>query len=171
MKITDYAPRTAPFDHHLMRLKKGLLFGVEVGVDVGAHAHSLLQYNPNIAILKLVDIWDKEYARGWVECRMQTHGFSQRVEFIKLTSSLAAERLKAECFDFIYIDQLHDYESVSRDMELWWPLLNSGGIFGYRNYSESKAFPDLNRAIDEWVEKKLFAEKIIEAGEIIFIKP
>lgn len=170
MKITDFAPRTAPFDHHLIRSGKQDLAGIEIGVDVGAHAESLLLHCP-VRKLHLVDIWDKEYYRGYCEGRLLTKGYGPQVHFMKMDSMTAASQFQSESFDFIYIDQLHEYEVVKADMEAWWPKLKPLGILGYRNYSHS-ANPGLRRAIDEFIEglPPFTASTHYEQGEIILIK-
>jgi hypothetical protein len=50
---------------------------------------------------------------------------------------------------FIHVDGAHDYRAVTNDLELWWPLLSSGGYlvgddYGVRNW------PDVQRAFDNF---------------------
>ncbi|CAE7807806.1 unnamed protein product, partial [Symbiodinium sp. CCMP2456] len=37
---------------------------------------------------------------------------------------------------FIYVDANHAEEAVSRDLELWWPILASGGLLGGSTYMD-----------------------------------
>jgi len=39
-------------------------------------------------------------------------------------------------FDFIYVDGAHDFDSVVRDLELWWPKLKRGGMFAGDDFAD-----------------------------------
>jgi tRNA A58 N-methylase Trm61 len=167
MKPTDFAPRCSAF---LTYLKGNDLVGIEVGTDVGAHAHAMLQYC-DIKKLYLVDIWDKEYYKGYCEGRLYSHGYKNKVELIHRESHVASKALnrKEDNVDFIYIDIPHDYETVRQSLEDWWVHLKAGGILGYRNYSPGN--PGLKDAVDEFVIcNKLRTEVISYQGEIIIYK-
>lgn len=144
MKSTDYAPRAAAMDVYIMG--RSDLTGAEIGVDVGAHAEALLSYC-DIKHLHLIDIWMKDYYKGYCEGRLAR--FGGRFTTYHLDSVIAAKDFTIDSLDFIYFDQQHDYDSVKSDLVLWWPKLRKGGISGYRNYSESNA--GLKKAIDEFV--------------------
>lgn len=147
MKITDYAPRAGALDAHL---KGRNLIGVEVGCDVGAHAEALLRYC-DVEHLTLIDLWEKEFYRGYCVGRLQSQGWKNNVEFIKSTSHAASSRFDLFHFDFIYIDITHDYAIVCESLQDWWPKLKLGGILGYRNYSASNH--GLKQAIEEFIEQ------------------
>lgn len=164
MKVTDYCPRAAPFDTYLTG--RGLV-GVEVGVDVGAHAEALLRYT-DVALLHLVDPWPREYQYGYCEGRLAA--FRQRVRFMPTRSVVAAERFGLGALDFVYIDQVHEADSVMADLEAWWPRLKVGGLLGYRNYGDT-ATP-LRDAVDRFIAVQ-GGDRIrihVETGEIILVK-
>ncbi len=167
MKKTDYAPRAADFDTYLVGHN---LVGIEVGVDVGAHAEALLTYC-NIRSLYLVDVWQREFYRGYCEGRLYAKGFMHNVKMMQMGSmdamlSFTSAHIE-QYFDFMYFDQLHDYKSVKEDLTHWWPMLKPGGILGYRNYAESNK--DLKRAVDEFIAK-IKCKSVIERGEIVLFK-
>ena len=168
MKITDYAPRAAPFDAYLLSRGHDLT-GIEVGVDVGAHAEAILRYT-DVKTLHLVDPWPNAYAEGYVVGRMAALGFLPRVELHKMRSLQAATLFKPESLDFIYIDQHHEGDVVRADLHAWWPILRPGGLLGYRNYSTS-ANPELRAAIDKFVLEHPNLPVFVETGEIILDKP
>lgn len=145
MKITDFAPRASAF---LTYLTGKNLTGIEVGTDVGAHAHAILQYC-DIEKLFLVDIWDNDYYRGYCEGRLHSHGYKNKVELIKGVSHIAAAKFNKPQIDFIYIDIPHDYDTVKQSLQDWWIHLKSGGILGYRNYAVSNR--ELKKAVDEFI--------------------
>jgi methyltransferase family protein len=163
MKVTDYAPRAAPFDTYL---KGRDLFGAEIGVDVGAHAEALLRYC-GVRLLVLIDPWPREYYRGFCTARLQVLGFWSRVSILQQTSQKAAPNFDIASLDFLYFDQEHTFEAVRMDLEDWWPRLKPGGLLGYRNYGPSA--PDLTRAVDAFVARHhIKAQK--ETGEILLWK-
>ena len=147
MKVTDYAPRSAPFDTYL-RYKHGAV-GAEVGVDVGAHAEALLSYTP-VQHVTLIDPWPNPYARGYCEGRLSTHRhFRARFTMVQAKSAQGASNFEPDTLDFVYLDQDQAYETVAEDLRLWWPRLRREGVLGQRNYAASNA--GLMRAVDEWV--------------------
>ena len=48
---------------------------------------------------------------------------------------LVQESIRATAIDFIYLDAEHSYESVSRDIELAWPLIPPGGALAGHDYT------------------------------------
>lgn len=47
----------------------------------------------------------------------------------------------------VFIDALHDYESVKQDIELWWPLVRPGGYIVLHDYNHK--WPGVMRAVAE----------------------
>jgi hypothetical protein len=50
-------------------------------------------------------------------------------------------------FDLIFIDALHDYESVKQDIALWWPKVRVGGMLALHDFNHQ--WPGVERAIAE----------------------
>lgn len=48
-------------------------------------------------------------------------------------------------FDVVFIDALHDHESVFRDIADWWPLVNVGGYLAGHDYNHK--WPGVMRAV------------------------
>jgi hypothetical protein len=164
VKVTDYCPRAAPFDSYLIG---GGLVGVEVGVDVGAHAEALLRYRP-VDFLTLVDPWPNPYCRGRCEGRLLALGFGPRFGSFVGGSLEAAQKLFGpSSVDFVYIDQEHGGESVAADLASWWPIVRADGRLGYRNYTG--AGTPLDKAVDAFVLRHSITTHV-ESGEIILVK-
>lgn len=53
---------------------------------------------------------------------------------------------------FVYIDGLHDYESVTQDIATWWPCVAPGGTLAGHDYSQST--PGVIRAVDEFCQRE-----------------
>jgi hypothetical protein len=49
--------------------------------------------------------------------------------------------------DLIFIDALHDYESVKQDIALWWPKVRVGGCLSGHDFSHK--WPGVERAVAE----------------------
>lgn len=164
MKVTDYCPRAAPFDTHL---KGRDLIGVEVGVDVGAHAEALLTYCP-VSLLHLVDPWPNSFMRGYCDGRLSR--FRGRYVMHTAKSLEFADKATID-FDFVYLDQEHDGSAVTADLTAWWPMVKRGGVLGHRNYAQERGSP-LDRAIEAFVAKHKIETKFERSGnDIILLKP
>ena len=56
------------------------------------------------------------------------------IKLIKKTSDDAINDLKNESFDFIYIDGIHTYEQVNKDIDNYKTLIKKGGFIGGHDY-------------------------------------
>lgn len=55
---------------------------------------------------------------------------------------------------FVYIDANHVEQAVSRDLELWWPILQSGGIMAGSTYmDDARGLVQVRRVVDAFVAK------------------
>ena len=75
-----------------------------------------------------------------------THIKSGKVKFIRKKFKDAFDLLLPQIFDFIFIDALHDYDSVGRDVSLGRLLLSEGGILAGHDYG---TWPSVTKAINE----------------------
>jgi predicted O-methyltransferase YrrM len=76
----------------------------------------------------------------------------KNIKTIKSTSNEAYEILKFNEFDFIYLDGLHTYDGVKRDIINYLPLVKKGGIIGGHDYTDDtvhKHLEGVKRAVDE----------------------
>lgn len=162
MKQTDFIPRGTMLEVYLHGKD---LVGAEIGVDAGAHAEALL-LNCDIKMLYLIDVWINPEMYGYCRGRLETKGWKHKFQMIRKSSIDAiGDVLKhsappsqghmhytgLEILDFLYFDQLHDYESVRKDMEEWWTLLKPGGILVHRGYALSNT--GIKKALDEFIAK------------------
>src|SRR5690606_817074 len=49
--------------------------------------------------------------------------------------------------DLVFIDALHDYESVKQDIRLWWPKVRIGGMIAGHDFNHK--WPGVERAVAE----------------------
>lgn len=71
---------------------------------------------------------------------------------IKSLSWEAAELFTDESLDFVYIDADHRYESVTKDLEAWWPKVKTGCYFAGDDYT--KGHPGVIKAVQDFFPNK-----------------
>ena len=142
-------------------LGKTGLVGVEIGVQYGINAHRLLS-NCDIKKLYLVDHYGiypsarhpevsavtEEEAKEIEEYAHELlHKFDDRIEWVKLLSSDAACLFDNDSLDFVYIDGDHRYETVKKDIDLYYPKVKSGGLFAGHDFKSME--PGVVNAVKE----------------------
>jgi predicted O-methyltransferase YrrM len=81
--------------------------------------------------------------------------FSKKIHFIPKESVVASSDFDDCFFDFIYIDGSHDYNSVTKDIQAWFPKLKNGGIIAGDDYHET--WPEVVLAVDNFFGSKNFS--------------
>ena len=71
------------------------------------------------------------------------------IQKFKMKSEHAVQLFENNSFDVIYIDGLHTYEGVKKDIEMWLPKIKTGGYICGHDY-ESKHFSGVKKAVDEF---------------------
>ena len=143
----------------------GFNTGAEVGVRLGWYAKYILD-NTDMK-LYAVDPWETnaELAQGadeaYEHCKKITAPYGERCEMVKAYSPSAAESFEDESLDFVYIDALHDYESVLADIKGWFPKVRTGGIIAGHDYRMS-SWPGVVTAVEEFAEEE--GLEILETG-------
>ena len=110
--------------------------GAEIGVRDGCYSVILCEY--------CVDLWDI-YLGGPRKQTVDMHDkhFDEahenlnkyEVTFIRKPSMEAIHDVPDKSLDFVYIDGSHEYRSVKKDIELYFPKVANGGVFGGHDYS------------------------------------
>jgi hypothetical protein len=78
------------------------------------------------------------------------------VHKLKMTSEEASATFKDRSLDLVYLDGLHGYKEVKRDIQIWFPKIKPGGYIGGHDYSKAE---DINYngvipAVDEYFAGK-----------------
>lgn len=114
--------------------------GAEIGVCKGQHARALLRLNKNLNML-LIDPWDayNRLSRQRAEarydiCIKRLNPYRNRITYMKMTSMEAVQKVEDGALDFVYIDGLHEFDSVMMDMICWTPKVRKGGIIAGHDY-------------------------------------
>ena len=77
------------------------------------------------------------------------------------TSDNAVNELIGKEFDFIYIDGIHTYDQVKKDIENYLPLVKKGGVIGGHDYVNGGHLAGVYKAVNEMFGKpdKVFEDK------------
>ena len=136
----------------------GNLIGVEIGVRGGLHSKTVLESLTNINKLYLVDPYKDyicksgrlEIVAPWKEvsrCIMTSFNFDKRIEWIYKKSDDAVVFIPNN-LDFVYIDGLHIYNQVYRDIYNYYPKIKKGGIIGGHDFNRNH--PGVKRAVKDF---------------------
>ena len=140
--------------------------GVEVGVKRGIFSETILQGWRGRQLIS-VDPWlagppdgadpstQAEHDRFYEETVARLAKFGDRSAIWRLSSVEAAARIDRGSLDFVYIDALHDYESVRVDLDAWFDKVRPGGVIAGHDYHNAP-LPTyrVKQAVDEF-----FAER------------
>lgn len=143
---------------------------VEVGCKEGRTTGFVLANCPDIRVIA-IDPWMKQAAsddptretyEAW-DFKLIEREFWQNVGehqdrcvMLQMTSERAStctwnhplkERQDESRFDVVFIDALHDYDSVMQDISLWWPKVREGGFICGHDYQHK--FPGVMRAVSD----------------------
>lgn len=66
---------------------------------------------------------------------------------VKAISWEAASQYQDNSLEFVFIDAAHDYQSVKKDLQAWYPKVAKGGTFAGHDYSWG---PEVKRAVNEF---------------------
>lgn len=109
--------------------------GVEVGVAGGAYSSAIL-LNSGLRLLYSVDKWDDPRVKAVATELLGA--FGDRNRMLHMTSEEASRRFPDNSLDFVYVDADHVYESVRKDLTLWYPKVKVGGVFAGHDYAERR---------------------------------
>lgn len=117
----------------------GYKYGAEIGVERGLNAKTLFESVPGLKLI-CVDPWcgfsrstDDERADRFFKTAkkvLQRHD----VEWMKMTSMEAVQKVPDLSLDFVYIDGMHDFDHVMMDIICWSRKVRAGGIVSGHDY-------------------------------------
>jgi SAM-dependent methyltransferase len=153
-----------------MMLELNLKTLVEVGCKEGRTTGHILKTVPDSRVIA-IDPWcampDQKEVKGgetyeeWDFAKIEATFWENvgenkdRCTMLRMTSEEAAAQWTPEwieanflppaAVDAIFIDAAHDYESVKKDVRLWWPMIREGGIL--IGHDANHKWPGVERAI------------------------
>jgi len=151
------------------------LVGAEIGVQVGRMTKEVLLRLPSIKKYYAVDpfIFYDDFEQACIDIpekyrtkigRNQdgmdvafdtflnvTAKFKNKIHLLKMFSEEAAKHIDDDSLDFCFIDGNHLYEYIKRDIELYYPKVKKGGLFGGHDYDMPGT--GIKQAVDECFSK------------------
>jgi hypothetical protein len=126
---------------------RGAQTGVELGVQHGLFAESILTRWTSAKRYYLVDPWtqQKDYVdianvdpveqeERMEQTRTRLARFKDRVELLRAFSFDAVKTFDDCSLDFVYVDAVHDFQGALDDLVDWWPKVRPGGIMAGHDY-------------------------------------
>ena len=114
--------------------------GAEIGVWAGNYSKLLFNSITDLKLI-LVDPWaaynkmrDDQMESVLSRCQKKLAGCN--AEYMRMTSLEAAALVPDKSLDFIYIDGLHEFDPVMRDIIYWSRKVRPGGIIAGHDYYE-----------------------------------
>jgi len=153
--------------------------GVEIGVQRGYNAATLLARMPNLH-LYLVDHWgqtpeevdaDPVGHRFYQEALEKTSFAKDRITWIRRASPAAAS-LCPDSLDFVFVDGDHLYEACLADCRAWWPKIRAGGVlFGHDIDNPDPKFADwgVRRAAEVFAKEVGCELEVYPYPEMVFV--
>jgi hypothetical protein len=88
---------------------------------------------------------------AYIQARKETAKWGDTIVFMRKTSEQAS-RMIPDGLDFVYLDGLHTYEMVKKELKLYYKKLNTGGVIGGHDvYGD---FIGVAKAIVEFANKQ-----------------
>jgi predicted O-methyltransferase YrrM len=124
--------------YEFMGINGDFTLGAEIGVERGINAKQMLDRIPGLHLI-CVDPW-RPYLRTTQEkvdkrkesCKRRLR--DRDVEYLTMPSVEASTQIKDRSLDFVYIDGLHDFDSVIQDILAWVPKVRTGGIISGHDF-------------------------------------
>jgi len=148
---------------------------VEVGVYEGENAESMLRQG--IDFLYLVDpykahvnnsiatdtaiykVTQEDMDRAKTLMFQRVSAYPGKSQLIELFSEEAAQQFENDSVDFVYIDSIHSYDQVKKDIAAWFPKVRPGGVLGGHDYAMGSHKGDIGylglmKAVNEFAQEK-----------------
>jgi hypothetical protein len=161
------------FDFALKQLP--ILKAIEVGVYEGENASRMI--TSNLGFLYLIDpykahinnsiatdtaiykVTQEEMDRAKKLAMERMLPFPGRYIFMELTSEEASKLFEDNSIDYIYIDAIHSYDEVKKDIALWFPKVRVGGVlsghdYAFGSHTGETGYRGLMKAVNEFVQEK-----------------
>lgn len=139
---------------------KGQIKGLEIGCAEGDTTEFLLKSLPELKLCGVdpyVDYVDwngnslNKLNEKFVNTMNRMKPYDERFKLIRKFSDDAVGDFEDESLDFIFVDGLHTYDQVKKDMENFYPKLKKGGLFSGHDFYNIKEVRD---AVKEFAIKE-----------------
>lgn len=134
----------------------GFKVGAEIGVLAGYYSRKLCESIPDLYI-RCVDPWLGFRRNSQNRMDFYYERFCRRVkpyhaDVLKKTSMEALNDVPDGSLDFVYIDAMHEFDSVMFDIICWNGKVKHGGMIAGHDYSPASWCNGVMRAVDTFTE-------------------
>lgn len=142
--------------------------GVEVGCRKCEYSEQLLINCPFLESLVCIDPFTKNAELEDPYVSMNTayrtiDKYKSRAKIVVGESPQVSSQFEDESQDFVYIDALHDYNSVKADIDAWYPKVKVGGILYGHDYNPEK-WSGVVRAVKEFAKEQDYKFELISVA-------
>lgn len=142
----------------------------EIGVDMGAFSEEILE-TVNPRKLHLIDPWITRPNGYEIVCnKFKDQIESGQVQIHKDKSNFVYKNFPNEYFDWIYIDGSHNYKSVRRDLDFYYPKVKKYGFITGDDFRFVEKRKGLRDAVAEISEKYHMRLILIKNNQYILWK-
>lgn len=133
--------------------------GAEIGTDAGYFSYYLLKHS-KIKLLYSVDQWKGSYQNHKLEAEKSLAYFGPRSKILHMSSEQAANWMKQNniLLDWVYIDANHRYKYVKQDIELWYPLIRSGGVLAGHDWIPDDPGTGVVPAVNQFIQNHKYLQ-------------
>ena len=132
--------------------------GAEVGVKKGKFSNQILQYWKGK--LLCIDIWEDEQDHNDAKNLL-----SGQAVLIKGSSIEISETIENGSLDFVYIDADHHYESVTEDINAWFPKVRTGGLVSGHDYCRYLDHFGVIEAVNDFCSANRYSDLKLTTGD------
>ena len=147
----------------------GYKSGAEIGVRGGHYSLRLCRNIPGLKI-KCVDPWNS--FRRNSQRKMDAYFENTRIrmepynaEIIRKTSMEASKDIPDGSLDFVYIDAMHEFDSVMMDIILWSPKVRKEGMVSGHDYTPDDRFCGVVSAVEAYTKVHNIGKYYITIGD------
>ena len=145
--------------------------GIEIGTKCADLTRAIVDIFPD-CILYTVDPWEhregaefeagepQKYHDGNKELAMKRIVDDKRIIILEMKSEDALNYIPYKEVDFVWVDGDHSAEGITKDLNNYWPLVKSGGIFGGHDFLQCHPLTE--------IIKEFFGDKINTGDDFTF---
>ena len=150
--------------------------GAWKGMSAAFMAVEIINSGKNIKF-DCVDTWDfvetsseiseKQFENLYETFLSNIKPVKDKIGIVRSLSWDGAKNYSDNSLDFVFIDAGHDYESVKKDLNAWYPKIKNGGIIAGHDYHYNVGvYPAVNEFFNGKTIKQMGACWIFENGKI-----
>ena len=126
----------------------------------------------DIVIPNGLDVSDPACMVRYVNQNLIDAGVSHISKLVWNDSESASMNYEEESLDFIFLDGGHNYETVMKDIKVWWPKLRGNGIMAGHDYNALCWIGVIAAVRESFKDEQvsLFPDNLIRSPKVWYVK-